>query len=127
MPEVPSETILAETSIQAGVQALERIHGGHLADMSPQEQEEARLHWRQQVEQVLMAVHNEIVEPQGARGSAVIVFVDGEEDQIDVSVRFAPELRDLGNDQVEGTAAQILALTALAAVEESTEREPDEG
>jgi hypothetical protein len=122
MPDVPSETILSETSVQAGVQAMERIHGRHLADMAPDEQADARAHWRQQVEEILHASHDAVAGPPPEdRGSAVIVFVDGEGDQIDVSVRFAPELRDLGNDQVEGTAAQILALTALAAVEEHTE------
>lgn len=124
MPDVPSETLLAETSIRAGVQALENIHGRHLADMSAEEQEAARQHWREQVEEILHAVHTSIADPeQSDRGSAVIVFVDGVGDQIDVSVRFSPELKDLGNDQVEGTAAQILALTALAAVEENTEPE----
>ena len=49
MDQIPVDLILSEASVRAGVGAMERIHGRHLASMTPQEQEEARGHWRAQV------------------------------------------------------------------------------
>src|SRR3954465_5214230 len=126
-PQIPIDAILAEDSVAAGVAALERIHGRHLADMTPEEQAEARDHWRQQVEEVLeagRAVHTSPVEP-GA-GRAVISFTDAGEDRIDVSVAFRPDLEDMGDGQVAGTPAQVLALSALEALgdEDEDEEEP---
>jgi hypothetical protein len=121
---IPPDAILSEESIAAGVEALERIHGRHLADMTPEEQAEARDHWRQQVEEVLeavRAVHASPVEP-GA-GRAVISFTDAGEDRIDVSVAFRPDLEDMGDGQVAGTPAQVLALSALEALGDDEEEE----
>src|SRR5213083_1010527 len=89
---IPPDAILSEESIAAGVEALERIHGRHLADMTPEEQAEARDHWRRQVEEVLEAVRAVHAEPEvpGA-GRAVISFTDAGEDRIDVSVAFRPD------------------------------------
>ena len=114
---IPVEAILSEESIAAGVSALEQIHGRHLADMTPDEQAEARDHWRQQVEEVLeavRAVHGEPT-PPGA-GRAVISFTDAGDDRIDVSVAFRPDLEDMGDGQIAGTPAQVLALSALEAL-----------
>ena len=58
MEQIPVDLITAEPSVLAGVAAMERIHGRHLADMTPQEQAQAREHWRAQVEQVLLAVRD---------------------------------------------------------------------
>jgi hypothetical protein len=124
MPEIRSEAILSNPSLRAGVDALERLHGRHLADMSPAEQADARVHWQDQVEQILGAVHQELsAGPEEGRGSAVISFQDGDGDAVEVSAHFEPELRDLGDEQVEGTPAQILALTALDAVQAEAEEE----
>src|SRR3954451_13467251 len=111
---IPADAILSEESIAAGVAALEQIHGRHLADMTPDEQAEARDHWRSQVEQVLTAVHDvhATPAPPGA-GRAVISFTDAGDDRIDVSVAFQPDLEDMGEGQVAGTPAQVLALSAL--------------
>src|SRR3954470_1861186 len=114
---LPPEAILSEESIAAGVAALQQIHGRHLADMTPDEQAEARDHWRRQVEEILEAVrvvHSEPT-PPGA-GRAVISFTDAGEDRIDVSVAFRPDLEDMGDGQIAGTPAQVLALSALEAL-----------
>jgi hypothetical protein len=46
-------------------------------------------------------------------GRAVISFTDQGGDQVEVGAAFMPELRELPDGQVEGTAAQLLALGAL--------------
>ena len=122
MQEIPVDLIVAESSIAAGVAAMESIHGRHLADMSQDEQAQARKHWRAQVEEVLTAVrdaHAEIAAAGGGR--AVLTFADAGGDQVDVGVAFEPDLRELPNGDVEGTPAQLLALSAIEAI-----AEPDE-
>ena len=117
MDQIPTDMILSEQSVRAGLAAMERIHGRHLGDMSPQEQEQARTHWREQVEQVLAAVREVYVEPPSEdRGYAVITLSDAGEDRIDVGVVFQPDLHELGDGDVEGTPAQVLALAALEAI-----------
>jgi hypothetical protein len=121
---ISPDTILSEDSIAAGVAALERIHGRHLADMTADEQAEARDHWRRQVEEVLTAVRDVHGDPTtpGA-GRAVISFTDAGDDRIDVSVAFQPDLEDMGDGQVAGTPAQVLALSALDALGDGEEDE----
>src|SRR3954447_10918344 len=119
---IPAEAILSEESIAAGVDALEQIHGRHLADMTPEEQADARNHWRQQVEEVLEAVrgvHGDPAVPGGGR--AVISFTDAGDDRVDVSVAFRPDLEDMGDGQIAGTPAQVLALSALEALGDDDE------
>jgi hypothetical protein len=87
--------------------------------MSPDEQEQARGHWRSQVEEVLAAVrdaHVEVAEAGGGR--AILTFADAGGDQVDVGVAFEPDLRELPNGDVEGTPAQLLALSAIEAIAE---------
>src|SRR4051795_6572339 len=122
--QISPDSILAEESIAAGVTALEQIHGRHLADMTPDEQADARDHWRSQVEQVLTAVHDVHASPAppGA-GRAVISFTDAGDDRIDVSVAFQPDLEDMGEGQVAGTPAQVLALSALESLGDEDEEE----
>ena len=117
MDQIPTDMILSEQSVRAGLEAMEQIHGRHLGDMSPPEQEQARSHWREQVEQVLAAVRDVYVEPPSEdRGYAVITLSDVGDDRIDVGVVFQPDLHDLGDGDVEGTPAQVLALAALEAI-----------
>src|SRR3954454_19635253 len=124
-PQMPVDAILAEDSVAAGVAALEQIHGRHLADMTAEEQAEARDHWRRQVEEVLSAVR--AVNgggPAEGGGRAVITFVDAGEERVDVSVSFQPDLEEMGDGQVAGTPAQVLALSALESL--SDEEQPEE-
>jgi len=122
MEHIPLELLISEHSVRAGVSAMEHIHGRHLKDMTPDEQETARGHWREQVEEVLNAVRDELAEPpDGDRGRAVIVLTDADDGDVDVSVAFEPDLHQVDDEQVEGTPAQILALGALAAIGEDDE------
>src|SRR3954469_1498969 len=123
---LPPEAIPSEESIAAGVAALEQIHGRHLADMTPDEQADARDHWRQQVEEVLAAVRGLHAAP-GAPGAgrAVITFADAGEERVDVSVSFQPDLEELSDGQVAGTPAQVLALTALESLSDEEQAEPE--
>ncbi|HEX8204859.1 MAG TPA: hypothetical protein VF587_02245 [Solirubrobacteraceae bacterium] len=126
MDQIPTDMILSEQSVRAGLEAMQRIHGRHLGDMSPQEQEQARGHWREQVEQVLAAVRDVFVAPPtDDRGYAVITLSDAGDDRIDVGVVFQPDLEELGNGDVEGTPAQVLALAALEAIASEGE-DPEE-
>ena len=123
MTDIPADSLLAEDSVRAGVAALERIHGHHLTEMDPDEQADARAHWREQVQEVLVAVHGVLAgTPEDGRGRAVISFSDGANETIDVSATFQPQLRELGDDQVEGTPAQVLALAALQQLEQEGEQ-----
>ena len=117
MEQIPVDLITAEPSVQAGVTAMESIHGRHLSDMTQEEQAQARDHWRAQVEQVLVAVRDtHATAGDEESGRAILTFVDAQEDQVDVGVSFDPELRELPGGEVEGTPAQLLALTALEAL-----------
>jgi hypothetical protein len=119
MEQIPIDLILSEESVRAGLGAMERIHGRHLGQMNPAEQEEARAHWRAQVEDILAAVRDTYGEGDvGDTGRAVITFLDAGGDQVEVGAAFVPELRELPNGEVEGTAAQLLALTALESLAE---------
>ena len=121
---MPIDAILAEDSVAAGVAALERIHGRHLADMTADEQADARDHWREQVEEVLTAVRGLHASP-GAPGAgrAVITFADAGDERVDVSVSFQPDLEELSDGQVAGTPAQVLALTALESLSDEEQAE----
>src|SRR3954470_11537664 len=125
-PQRPVAATLAEDSVAAGVAALEQIHGRHLADMTAEEQAEARDHWRRQVEEVLAAVRAAQVGP-GAEGAgrAVITFADAGDERVDVSVSFQPDLEELSDGQVAGTPAQVLALTALESLSDEEQAEED--
>ena len=130
MTDIPTAALLSEPAVAAGVSALEQIHGRHLSGMTPEEQETARGHWREQVEQVLHAVGATLsggaLDEQDGAGSALLTFSDRGGDDVEVSASFHPELRDLGDGSVEGTAAQVLALTALQAIEDETGGEAGE-
>ena len=122
MEQIPVDLITAEPSVRAGVAAMERIHGRHLADMTAEEQAQAREHWRTQVEQVLFAVRDaHATEGDPDLGRAFVTFADAGGDQVDVGVAFDPELRELPGGEVEGTPAQLLALTALESIAEGEE------
>lgn len=123
MEQIPVELIVSEESVRAGLAAMERIHGRHLGNMTPEEQETAREHWRAQVEEILVSVRNGFEDPPAVLGAgrAVISFSDAGGDEVQVGASFMPELRELGDGQVEGTPAQLLALSALESLAEAGE------
>ena len=127
MEQIPTDLILSEESVRAGLAAMERIHGRHLGQMSAQEQDEARQHWREQVEDILAAVRDTYGEGPGVEeaGRAVITFLDSGEDQVEVSAAFVPEPRELPNGEVEATPAQFLALSALESLAEIDDDDHD--
>jgi hypothetical protein len=125
MHEIPAELILSESSLQAGVAALERVHGRHLEGMTDAERQEARTHYRDQVEHVLAAVQQELLGVEAEQGGRATILLTDHEDRIEVSAQFVPDLREVGEQEVEGTPAQLLALAALEAI--SAEAEEDEG
>ncbi len=128
MEQIPVELIVSEESVRAGLAAMERIHGRHLGNMTPEEQETAREHWRAQVEEILVAVRNGFEDPPAVLGAgrAVISFSDAGGDEVQVGASFMPELRELGDGQVEGTPAQLLALSALESLAEGGEDDEPE-
>jgi hypothetical protein len=125
MDQIPLELLVSEESVRAGLGAMERIHGRHLGSMTPDEQEQAREHWRAQVEDILVAVREQLGSPGEVQGGgrAVISFTDAGEEQVEVGAAFMPELRELPDGDVEGTPAQLLALSALDSLAEAEEEE----
>ena len=127
MEQIPVDLITSEPSVQAGVSAMEQIHGRHLAEMTAEEQGHAREHWRTQVEQILFAVRDaHAAAGDDEHGRAVLTFLDVGEDQVDVGVALDPEPRELPGGDLEVTPAQAMALTALEAVT-SEEDDVEEG
>jgi hypothetical protein len=56
---------------------------------------------------------------------AILVFEDGGGEEIAVHASFTPQLQDLGGGQVQGTPAQITALTLLEGLQaEGEEQQP---
>jgi hypothetical protein len=124
MEQIPVDLILSEETVRAGLDAMERIHGRHLAGMAPDEQAQAREHWRHQVEEVLSAIRDHLAgDGPGAGGRAVISFTDAGDDQVEVAAAFVPELRELPDGDFEATPAQLLAYSALESLAEPDEDE----
>ncbi len=115
------DDLLSDAAVQAAVGALAARNQHHLAEMNPQEQEQALEHWRTLAVDVLVAARAATPTPdvpppaQGGPGRAVIVLEDSGEEDVSVHVTFHPELEELPNDQVAGTPAQI---TAVAMIEQ---------
>src|SRR5690349_17276232 len=122
MDEIPSDLLLSEDAVRAGLEAMEQIHGRHLGEMTPEEQQEARDHWRAQVEQVLAGVHAALTGGHsGPGGRAVISFSDQGGEEVEIGVAFTPDLRQVSEEEVEGTSAQLLALSLLESLQEEGE------
>ena len=119
---IPVDALLGSRALEAGLEAMERIHGRHLAQMSPAEQAEARAHWRAQVEHVLGAARGALAAPlPGEGGRATITFSDAPGETVEVGVVFEPELLDLGDGTVQATPAQMLAMSALESIEDGAQ------
>lgn len=125
MPVDP-DAILASPAVDAAVDALAGRNAHHLQGMTPQEQQEAILHWRELAIDVLTAARATLegaeppegaTAPEGAPGRAVIVLEDLGGEDVAVHAAFHPELEDLGGGEVAGTPAQVTALMLLGSLE----------
>ena len=114
--QIPPDAIASEEAIAVAVGALERMHGHHLADMTADEQAEARAQWRRQAEEMLAAVRGLFGEPVAGTGRAIIWFSDAADGNAHMSATFQPQLEQASAGEVTGTPAQLLALQAFAAV-----------
>jgi hypothetical protein len=117
------DDLLSEPALQAAVAALAARNQHHLAEMSPQEQQQAMAHWRALAMDVLVAARaasgpDTPPPAEGGPGRAVIVLEDSGEEDVSVHVTFHPELEELGGDQIAATPAQI---TAVAMIEQLSE------
>jgi len=116
MQQIPVGELLSEQSVAAATGAFERLHGHHLSSMSPDEQAEARAVWREQAEVVLGAVQAALSGRSLESSWATITLIDVGEDGVDVIPDFHPDVEQLGDEEIRGTPAQILALSALDAI-----------
>ena len=57
----------------------------------------------------------------------MISFTDAGGDQVEVGAAFMPELQELPGGEVEGTPAQLLALSALESLADDDEDELEGG
>jgi hypothetical protein len=103
--------------VAVGVEALERIHGHHLAAMTAELEREARGQWHRQAEEMLTAVLAVLTRerPVGV-GLAVLAFVDAGGGRVDFRVDYEPPLEDTGSGEGAGTPAQSLAAKAFSAL-----------
>ena len=112
------EDLLADAPLDAAVAALAERNHHHLAQMSPNEREDAIAHWRQLAVAVLTAagatLHDETDGADGdGPGRAVIVLEDSGPEEIAIHATFFPQLQDLGGGEVGATPAQAAALELL--------------
>ena len=112
------EDLLAEAPLEAAVAALAERNHHHLAEMTPNEREEAIAHWRQIAVAVLTAAGAALQEETSMNGDegpgrAVIVLEDSGPEEIAIHASFFPQLEDLGGGQVGATPAQAAALELL--------------
>src|SRR3954453_15695197 len=106
---IEADALLGGTAVEAGVAALAARKHHHLAAMEPGEREEATSHWRELTVEVLSAARAALGEYYGpAReggGRAAILFEDAGGEDVNVQVRFAPQLEELSDGMLAGTPA----------------------
>ena len=122
--QLESQDLTSAAAVDAGVEALAVRNRAHLEAMEADERDEAIGHWRELAVDVLAAARRAL--EGGAAGNAdggraVIVLEDAGGDEVTVSASFVPELNEVGNDEVTGTAAQIAALSLLEALADDEE------
>ena len=121
------EDLLADAPLEAAVAALAERNHHHLAQMSPNEREDAISHWRQLAVAVLTAAGATLGdESEGdAPGRAVIVLEDSGPDEIAIHATFFPQLEDLGGGEVGATPAQAAALELLEQISDDDDHDAD--
>ena len=123
------EDLLAEAPLEAAVSALAERNHHHLAQMNPEEREEAISHWRQLAVAVLTAAGAALQEDGSADGAdaggrAVIVLEDSGPEEIAIHASFFPQLEDLGGGEVGATPAQAAALELLEQIADDDDPHP---
>lgn len=123
------EDLLADAPLEAAVAALAERNHHHLAQMNPEERQDAIAHWRQLAVAVLTAAGATLQEggdePGDGPGRAVIVLEDSGPEEIAIHATFFPQLQDLGGGEVGATPAQAAALELLEQI--SDDDDPDAG
>jgi hypothetical protein len=123
---IPPDAVLSGWALAAALEALERMHGHHLASMTADEQRDARDHWRRQAQETLSAVHAALTGGrQPGAGAAVLSFTDTDEGGLEIGVLFDPALTEGPDGEMIGTPAQGLAARTLAGVQQDFERSED--
>jgi hypothetical protein len=122
------DDLLAEAPLEAAVAALAERNHHHLAQMSPEERDDAIAHWRQLAMTVLTAAGAALGENGPADvagpGRAVIVLEDSGPEEIAVHATFFPQLEDLGGGEVGATPAQAAALELLEQISDDEDPGP---
>ena len=125
LPPVDSTALLGPTVIEAAVGALAQRNQHHFQDMDDAEKAQALETWRALAGDVLAAAHQALFGGAPQPNRAILVFEDGGGEEIAVHASFTPQLQDLGDGQVQGTPAQITALTLLEGLQsEGEEQQP---
>jgi hypothetical protein len=121
------EDLLADAPLEAAVAALAERNHHHLAQMNPNEREDAISHWRQLAVAVLTAAGATLGdESEGdGPGRAVIVLEDSGPDEIAIHATFFPQLEDLGGGEVGATPAQAAALELLEQISDDDDHDAD--
>ena len=123
LPPVDSTALLGPTVIEAAVGALAQRNQHHFESMDEGERAQALETWRGLAGDVLAAAHQALFGGQAQPNRAILVFEDGGGEEIAVHASFTPQLQDLGDGQVQGTPAQITALTLLEGLQTEGEEQ----
>ncbi len=109
------DDLLTGPAVDAAVSALAERNHHHLAQMAPDEKEDALGHWRELAITVLTAARSASGSGGGddGHGRATIVLEDAGTEEVTVHATFWPEMQDLGGGEVAATPAQIAALELL--------------
>lgn len=118
------DLLIQQPAVEAGVSALAARNQHHFSSMTEDERMQAVAHWRELAIDVLGAARAAVSAPRGpdtpvedGSGRAIIVLEDAGGQDVVVNVSFEPDLEDVGNGEVAGTPAQIMALSLLDTLE----------
>jgi hypothetical protein len=131
------DQLLADQTLNAAVGALAARNAHHLEGMDAAERDQAAAHWRELAVDVLTAARSampsegedaEHLPPagDGTPGRAVLVFEDAGGENVAIHAAFHPQLEDLGDGQLAGTAAQITAMSLLQQLSEQEQEQEQE-
>ncbi len=127
------DALLAEHTVAAAVDALATRNAHHLDAMDDDERTQAEAHWRELAIDVLTAARATLDLPPSEEGAtagevpgrAVIVLEDAGEEDVAVHASFHPELQEINPGELQGTRAQIAAMTMLQDLMDEGEAEQE--